>query len=86
MWKPPMRLVRFEDRHPSCPSCGKSMIGEPIPKDRQHLYGATHFMRWIGITNPQADKLSCVECPDCGKQFPSEIEVPKYEAGPPKAS
>jgi len=79
MSRVPTRLVRFEDRHPTCPACGASMIGDPIPKDQQYLFGATHFMRWIGITNPKADNLCCVECPDCGKQFPAELEEPKYK-------
>lgn len=40
MWKLPTKLARFEDRNPNCPACGKPMIGDLIPKDRQHLHGS----------------------------------------------
>lgn len=63
---------KFEDAHDSCPKCGSSIIGEPIPEESRHHFGkATHFSRWIGIQDFRNDRLSVIECPDCGAQWPA---------------
>jgi hypothetical protein len=78
MYRIPTLLVRFEDRHPSRPPCGKSMIGDPIPKDRQHHYGANpHFIRRIGFTDP-ANGSHAGGVPGLRETVPAEIEAPNY--------
>lgn len=63
--------TKFED-HDHCPKCGSSMIGEPIPiQDRRQFDRETHFKRWIGIEDARTDRLSSIQCPDCGVKFPA---------------
>lgn len=53
-----------------CQNCGVSFIGDPIPEEHQHLYGATHFRREIGIEDPFAyDGVLMWRCPDCGYEW-----------------
>lgn len=50
----------------NCPHCNVSLQGEPIPKDKWHLYGnKTHFGRQIGIYSLKYDKTIEYQCPDC---------------------
>ena len=52
-----------------CPYCGTSLVGPPIPKEHQELFGnATHFQRQIGIERRDDDYISSVQCPDCGAE------------------
>lgn len=69
-----------------CPNCNANLQGSPIPKDQQHLFGATHFGRKIGIEDPMVyDGVSWWGCPDCNhvwKRFPWSPEYKgefKYE-------
>jgi predicted RNA-binding Zn-ribbon protein involved in translation (DUF1610 family) len=78
MFRVPTRFVRFDDRHPNCPACGMSMIETPVPQGQKHLDGDTRDSRWILINDP-GSSMDRVECPDCGKQFPAELEEPKYK-------
>lgn len=52
---------------PLCPACKADMQGDPIPKKSQHLFGATHFSRLIGISD--GDSVGFWKCPDCGHQW-----------------
>jgi predicted RNA-binding Zn-ribbon protein involved in translation (DUF1610 family) len=63
--------TKFED-HDYCPNCGSCMIGDPIPIQEQRQFGGEkHFKRWIGIEDARADRLSAIQCPDCGENFPA---------------
>lgn len=57
----------------TCPKCGTSLLGEPIPEDSRdrHYGGATHFRRVIGVEYDYRDPhhydgVSEWQCPDCG--------------------
>lgn len=50
-----------------CPHCQASLVGEPIPEKDQHLFGATHFNRAIGVSN--GDSVIYYRCPDCSKKI-----------------
>lgn len=52
-----------------CPYCNTDLQGEPIPKQSQKTYGATHFSRKIGISSIEADKIVKWKCPDCEKEW-----------------
>ncbi|OUA54592.1 hypothetical protein [Bacillus thuringiensis] len=52
-----------------CPYCNADLQGEPIPKQSQKAYGATHFTRKIGITSIEADRILEWKCPDCNKEW-----------------
>lgn len=57
----------------NCPGCQSNWIGSPIPEKDQHLYGATHFQRQIGIDGGMIgvyDGIVAHRCPDCGEDFP----------------
>ena len=60
----------FTDSAESCPKCGANLQGAPIPKERQADYGATHYSRKIGVTDPVADRTVEWLCPDCGHRWP----------------
>lgn len=49
----------------SCPLCGADLQGEPIPEESQHLFGATHFSRKIGVYDINRDRTVAYHCPDC---------------------
>lgn len=36
-----------------CPKCNANLQGDPIPKEHQESFGATHFSRKIGIEDPR---------------------------------
>ncbi|WP_255289002.1 hypothetical protein [Bacillus thuringiensis] len=40
-----------------CLYCNSDLPGEPIPKQSQKAYGATHFTRKIGITSNETDRI-----------------------------
>lgn len=52
-----------------CPYCNADLQGEPIPKDSQSFYKATHFTRKIGITSIEVDSIRKWKCPDCNKEW-----------------
>lgn len=49
----------------SCPHCKANLQGERITKEKQELYGATHFIRKIGIYDLLKDRIVKWKCPDC---------------------
>ncbi|MGG0277790.1 hypothetical protein [Bacillus rhizoplanae] len=53
----------------SCPYCHSDLQGEPIPKQSQKAYGATHFTRKIGMASIEADRILKWKCPDCNKEW-----------------
>jgi predicted RNA-binding Zn-ribbon protein involved in translation (DUF1610 family) len=52
----------------TCPACGVSLVGDPIPEPDRYLFGgSTHFGRAIGIEIPGVyDGVLYWQCPDCG--------------------
>lgn len=52
-----------------CPHCGANFQGDPIPEESQHLYGATHYSRKIGIYDQVRDRTVEWMCPDCGARW-----------------
>lgn len=63
--------------HDSCPNCGVSWLGKPIPQeyiDKGYYGPATHYRREIGIeyTYSHPDHYDGVSewlCPDCNARF-----------------
>ena len=53
-----------------CPHCKANLIGNEIPKKDQHLFGATHFSRKIGIYDMERDRTVRWQCPDCHQEWP----------------
>lgn len=50
----------------TCPICGVSWVGDPIPEThRQHYGGATHFRRLIAMYDVTLDCTTQWKCPDC---------------------
>ena len=60
---------KLEDSKENCPHCGVDLQGNPIPKKDQHLFGATHFSRKIGVYDRDKDRTVEYQCPDCGKRW-----------------
>jgi hypothetical protein len=60
----------MDDSKENCPNCHADLQGKPIPEKSQHLYGATHFSRKIGITSIELDHFVKWKCPDCGHEWP----------------
>ncbi|MGX5556733.1 hypothetical protein [Bacillus cereus] len=52
-----------------CPYCNSILQGDPIPKQSQKAYAATHFTRKIRISNIEADKIVKWGYPDCRKEW-----------------
>ena len=52
-----------------CPYCNANLQGDPIPKESQKGYGATHFTRKIGISTIQDDRITKWKCPGCDKEW-----------------
>lgn len=52
-----------------CPKCGAQLQGEPIPKEDQHLFCATHFSRKIGIYSLEEDRTIRYKCPFCNEEW-----------------
>lgn len=63
----------MSDNVERCPHCNENLQGEPIPKESQHLYGATHFSKKIGIYSRGLDMTMKYECPYCEKQWDREF-------------
>jgi len=57
---------KLNDSVEFCDRCGADFQGEPIPEKSQHLFGATHFSRKIGIYDLVKDRTVEYQCPDCG--------------------
>lgn len=58
--------------HESCPHCGASLQGEPIPEPSRHWYGdgVTHYSRKIGHEiRGVYDGVLYWSCPDCGEAW-----------------
>jgi len=53
-----------------CPSCGKDLRSDPIPKKDQWLYGQTHFSNRIGIYDMDKDMTVEYQCPFCKHRWP----------------
>jgi hypothetical protein len=58
-------MIILEDNLEYCPFCGSCLQGDPIPKEKQHHYNATHFSRKIGISSLEEDRVVRWQCPDC---------------------
>lgn len=53
-----------------CPHCGVDLTGDPIPEESRKSYGgATHFSRRISHVNPDLDRATDYECPDCNGRW-----------------
>jgi hypothetical protein len=59
----------MNDIKESCPICNANLQGEPIPKEQQKSYGATHFTRKIGISDLTKDRIVKWQCPDCDGEW-----------------
>jgi len=54
----------------TCPSCGASWLGEPIPEASRAVNGgATHYRRCIAVYNRDEDRTVGWACPDCRQVF-----------------
>jgi predicted RNA-binding Zn-ribbon protein involved in translation (DUF1610 family) len=56
----------------TCPHCGSSLIGDPIPAElvaAGHYGDSTHWRREIGIVDPDRDRVVEWVCPDCGGRW-----------------
>lgn len=53
----------------NCPHCNTELQGEPIPKEQQESYGATHFSRKIGVYDFSKDRTIKWVCPDCNGEW-----------------
>lgn len=59
----------------NCPKCNVSLQGDPIPKDLQDLYLASHYGRQIGIDGGYMgiyDGIVAIRCPDCDHEWPRD--------------
>lgn len=59
-----------------CPACHKSWVGDPIPEESQHLFGATHFRHEIGVETNR-DAIDHWLCPFCESTFTRAYELLK---------
>ena len=59
----------MKDNYELCPYCQCNLQGEPIPKEQQISYGATHFSRKIGIYDLELDRTVKYCCPDCNREW-----------------
>lgn len=57
--------------HDTCPECGTSLIGDPIPSEDRGAFGhAAHFRREIGVEiRGVYDGVLYWKCPDCGRAW-----------------
>jgi hypothetical protein len=53
-----------------CPHCNTSLQGDPIPRESQEAYGATHFGRQIALYSRERDRTEGWKCPDCNHEWP----------------
>lgn len=60
-------MRKLIDNKECCPFCHTNLQGEPIPKELQESYGATHGSRKIAIYNKEQDRTVKWQCPDCEK-------------------
>lgn len=62
----------------TCPKCGASWVGEPIPENQRELFGGkTHFSRRINVYDRGKDRTVALRCPDCGDQVARDWEASK---------
>jgi len=47
----------MENSKENCPHCNADLQGEPVPKEQQGSYKATHFTRKIGISDIEKDRI-----------------------------
>ena len=59
----------LRDSKEFCPKCKADLQGEPIELESQHLFGATHFSRKIGLYSMERDMTTHYRCPDCGHEW-----------------
>lgn len=58
----------------SCPICGNSLLGDPVPDDQKEFYAGNYFKREIGYEYPEKyDGVWEWKCPDCDGFWPSEV-------------
>jgi hypothetical protein len=54
----------------NCPSCKADLRDAPIPQDLidkgYYAAGSTHYLRTIGVYDPDLDCTVAWRCPDCG--------------------
>lgn len=65
-----MRITIRKIKPYFCAGCGEGLRGCEIPKEQQKAYGATHFMREIGIYAMDVDHVVYWRCPDCDYEWP----------------
>ena len=54
-----------------CAECGVSFEGDPIPEDKQELFGgAKHFSKVIGLYSRDKDMTVGYRCPECSHSWP----------------
>ena len=59
-----------DEKTKTCPACGASWIGEPIPEEDQHLFGgAKSASRLVGKTDWDLDMVCEWICPDCDARW-----------------
>lgn len=63
----------MKDCKENCPECHANLQGEPIPKEQQESYGATHFSRKIGLYDMKIDRTVKWKCPDCDFEWDRTI-------------
>ena len=69
----------------TCPGCGVSWQGEPIPDASQKTHnGATHFQRSIAVYSREEDRTVGWGCPDCGLIFDRGTLQPTGGTLPPR--
>jgi hypothetical protein len=62
----------LDDSLENCPACNAQLQGGQIREEQQHLYGATHWSRKIGISSRELDRVVEWKCPDCGHNWDRE--------------
>lgn len=68
----PRPVAAVEDH--TCPRCGASLLGEPIPDALQPLYGTiTHFHREV-VVKQTDNAVFFYACPDCHGTWPPSFE------------
>jgi Zn-finger nucleic acid-binding protein len=57
------------ENYEHCPHCNANLQGEPIPRESQEAYGATHFSRKVALYSRERDRTEGWRCPDCGGEW-----------------
>jgi predicted RNA-binding Zn-ribbon protein involved in translation (DUF1610 family) len=67
-----------------CPHCGADIIGDEIPVEIRHHYKPPYYwLRKIGITDLELDRITYWQCPDCNhiwenKKRPYPLNSPGF--------